>query len=180
MKADDNYITPLMFLEDSCFLPYDAGEALRKHINALPNDPEMTAIRKQHAQLVRAFGKTLRQDPIGKKLWPDVRSLCGDEIEKIIYACFLAGVSYGLSPIVTISIYELTIAAVAPVEAAKWDRWQQIEQQIHTLSKDVQAQYALFDRATAEYKSQEQDHAFLQGMRQGQRFSRHITTLLTL
>lgn len=179
MTADLNYTSPLEFLEDRLFLPLDAEKALRKHINALPSDPEMVAIRKQQGRLVRAFGKAMRTDsPAGKELWPFVRTLYMDEILNVIYACFLAGVSYGLSPVVTTSVYDLTVAAVTPVEAATWPQWQEIEQRIHMLSEELQAQYAVLDRAAAEYKSHEQDHAFMQGMRQAQRFSRHIFNLL--
>lgn len=172
MNVFSNYISPIDYLESHDNL--SADKALGKFIGRLPVEPEMMAIRAKQDKAAAKFGKAMRAGKDSKDLWVRMEWVYVSEIRSITYACFLCGVAYGLSPITNTPIQDMIDAAVRPVEAATWSRWQEMEVEIHKLSRDLQRLYAKFDRTTSRYKGYEQGHAFAQGVRQGRAFSQKI------
>lgn len=181
MNADPHYTSlppAIELLDEPITAPFEARNILDAHLAKIPVDKDLAAIRKSWRREMNQIGKSMRQaGPDGKRLWKRIKWTFGREVERIIYACYLAGVAYGLSPIVDRPIQDVIIAAVRPVEQSTYPHWQQIETAMHTLSSEVQALYTRFDRESALYKGCEQDAAFLSGLQNGQSFSRQISLL---
>lgn len=134
---------------------------------------ELDIQRAEHRQHLRALGDEMKR--AGRKsLWLKLRKAYKAEIKQIIYACYLAGISYGLSPVIAVPASELISEAVRPIESNNLPTWLDLESSVHQAGEEMEEIYADFDMAVAVYKGYEQDAAFLHGLRYARSFAQSI------